>query len=424
MKRFNHLLLKTLTLVLVISTSGWAQFDDLYFDHRTDALPVTSTVQNQPRSNQNTYVDEYAYTEYDDEIYEDYDYSYSNRIRRFHAPARVVNYNSFNSWYDDFYYDPFYPSNGINVFIGSPIVRPWGWNSWNVGMGWNSWNTGWGWNSWNRPWGWNSWNNGWGWNSWNTGWGWNSCPPAWGFNNNFYGNVYYGNNWNNGNNWNGNGWNNNGGWNSGNNNSNAVYGSRRGGSVSSSTEGRNASPRREVISGGNGTGPVQTDANPGSGNSISPNRIGAADRSGIYKGDIQKSDDVSGRNSDAQRSSIYRRPADNNTNASPQRNNEPSRSANTTPSTRQNNQSRRSGNDAGATPNTRSTQPSSTPNRSSRGGGIDTGSSQRSNSGFNSGSSNRSSSGNSSGSSMRSSGSSSSGSSSRGGGGGSRRGGG
>jgi hypothetical protein len=422
----------TLMLMLISYGSAVAQFDDLYFDARKDALPAfaqPAAVVYQNYSNDAEYYDEYDVA-YREDVFDDYDYSYTNRIRRFHAPARVINHYSFNSWYDDFYYDPFFPENNVNVFVGSPFIRPWGWNSWNVGWGWNSWgpgwgwnswNTGWGWNSWNQPWGWNSWNNGLGWNSWNNGLGWNSCPTFWTVNNN-----YYGNGWNN--------WNNNGG------NNNAIYGSRRAGSVSSSTRGRDASPRREIIGGGiSDQGGRTPDA--GAANINNAAARSGADRSRIYRGDISAPNNTITRDNSGQtsspRSSIYKSPqsprsdsgVNRDSNAGSSRNNSnPGVNQGSSGRSEQNKSIKSSrGNSSGQGTSTQRPAPDQ-----SRSSNMNQGSNSRPSGGFDSGSSGRSSSGGSinSGSSRSSSGGSmnsgggSSGRSSSGGGGGSRRGGG
>ncbi len=246
--------------MMIFSLSLNAQFDDLYYDYTKDKTSkVSISTSNSAYEDNNRYVQEEEYGDeyYDNDEYDNYDeYSYSSRIRRFHRPVvQNVYYNSFDNWWANDFYDPFYSNNSVNIFIGNgwnSWNRPWGWNSWNRPWGWNSWNAGWVWNSWDNPYAWNA---GWGWNSWNRPWGWNSWNncPQYGFGNNiYYGNVYYGNGWN------GNNWNNNGnGWNNSNNN-NKVYGSRKGGSLTSSTAGRDASPRR-VVSGGNGDNNVQVE---------------------------------------------------------------------------------------------------------------------------------------------------------------------
>lgn len=417
-------------LISLLPSVVVSQFDDLYFRPGKDVLPAFAERNNSgARSNVAASAgnyDEYDEIVYGNEYYDDYDYSYTNRIRRFHSPARVINYYTFDGWYDDFYYDPFFPGNNVNVFIGSPFIRPWGWNTWNVGWGWNSWGwnswgPGWGWNAWHRPWGWNSWNtwnvgwgwNSWGWNSWGPGWGWNSCPSVWYVNNNFFGN-----NWN--------GWNN---WNNGNQNR-VVNSSRRGGSTSSSTRGISASPRREV----SGGVPGQVDRLP---DSPSPDNSavnsaasrGGADRSRIYRGDIKNpdADVVRDNTTNVTRSSIYRRPetqraepgrsvdrSDSGTNSPDINRNSSRRSTQGVDSNRSNSDSPRP--NINSSPS-RPAQDNSRPAPSRSGGGFDSGSSSPRSSGG--GSMNSGSSRSSSGGSMNSGGGSSRSSS----GGGSRRGG-
>jgi hypothetical protein len=106
-------------------------------------------------------------------------------------------------------------SSSLLVEVGALIAGT-GWNRWNRwnNFGWNRWDN-WGWNSWGNPWGFNSWNR------WGNNWGPGFCPQG-GF-------V-------------GGGWAGNGGW-IGNravatNPKGVVYGSRRGNSTVSSTQGR------------------------------------------------------------------------------------------------------------------------------------------------------------------------------------------
>ena len=102
--------------------SSVAQFDDLYYDYRTDGQMTANTIST---SNDNMYANRYgnyvdeeyndmAYDSqfqddeyYDDDIYDDYDnYTYTNRIRRINRISNVAYYDNFNVWYDDFYYNP------------------------------------------------------------------------------------------------------------------------------------------------------------------------------------------------------------------------------------------------------------------------------------------------------------------------------
>ena len=281
----SHLFSGMLMVVMALSWSvAYGQFDDLYYDYSKDGI-LTSSVSS--KSVDEGYYDESEY--YDGDEYDNYDeYSYSTRINRFHRP--VVNnyyYSNFDNWWYNDYYDPYYsgyygsPNYSVNVFLGSGWGwnRPWGWNSW----GWNNvgWNRPWGWNNY----GWNSWgwNNPWGYNGWNGGWG---CG-----NNIYYGNVYYGNGMNGGG---------MGNWNGGNDFTNKIYGSRKGGSLSSAVKGRNASPRREVISGGSGPD------NPRLTKDKSDSRASGNTSDRAYKGDIKDRSNVDGdRSGRSSRSRIY-----------------------------------------------------------------------------------------------------------------------
>ncbi|MBK8624360.1 MAG: hypothetical protein IPN86_01895 [Saprospiraceae bacterium] len=396
-------------LLMISSYSLKAQFDDLYYDYSKDQTVKATVITSSSAQNNDGYTqdeEEYEEQSYDNQEYDNYDeYSYSTRIRRFHRPVQNVYYSSFDNWWADDYYDPYYSNNGVNIFIGN---------------GWNSWNRPWGYSYWNRPWGWNSWNSGWGWNSWNnpyawnSGWGWNSynnCSPYGYGNNYYYGNVYYGN----GNNWNGNGWNN-----ANDNNNKKVYGSRKGGSLASSTAGRDASPRR-IVSGGNAEN-TQVDKI-GDGSTETSSRSKRTDRS--YRGDIRSStsNTSTGEVKRSERSRIYTNPdrstGDKTISPSTTRRVEPdTRRSEGTRTERSNTRtedrgttrsnSNRSSYDSGSTRRSETRSPSSNydsgSSRSSSSGSYDSG--RSSNSGSSSGSSRSSS----------SSGSSSSGSSRRGGG--------
>jgi len=212
-----------------------AQFDDLYFDRSKDMAIVESRggqMEREKQAARNVTAEEPA-----DESENFDEYSYSSRISRFHNP--VVNpyyFNSFDNWWN-------LPGSG---FMPGSFMT--------VGSGFNN---GFGFSPWNRPW------NNWGcnsWSPWNSPWS-NNWMGFSGYGNNiFLMQNFYGNGWNGGwNHWNHGGWNswNNGGWNGGGWNGgfepvNKIYGSRKTGSTSSSVKGRDASPRRPVISGGNG----------------------------------------------------------------------------------------------------------------------------------------------------------------------------
>ena len=122
-----------------------AQFDDVYYD--PDQVVVETTYDGE------YYDDESAdgITYYDDdeyEYYDDYDYYYSSRIRRFHRPYTGFGfydpcYVSFN-YYDPFYHDAYYyPGSSIYISFGGGdywSYRHWRrWNRWNHYHHWDNW---------------------------------------------------------------------------------------------------------------------------------------------------------------------------------------------------------------------------------------------------------------------------------------------
>lgn len=221
-----------LTFSILSGTALQAQvYDDLYFDpdQDTELYDYSRTADRGYDDYNDDYrlEDEYAYNydadEYD--YYNDYDFYYTSRIRRFHRPVygfgyydpiytdvvyydpflrpglttliyddwayrswtrnRLWNARRFNRWggglYDPFMYDPFYAAAwgpslyrpGFNVSIG--FGNAWGWNNpWNR---WNRWNRG---GLWGPTAGFGGWGGGFG------GFGGFSsayyCPPTWGNN--------------------------------------------------------------------------------------------------------------------------------------------------------------------------------------------------------------------------------------------------
>ena len=157
---------------------GYSTVDDYY----PEGGYTSSNRQQQPYSEQ--YVDENGNNitnNYYGDYYEDSDYFYASRIRRFHR-----NYGAWG-YYDPFYtnmyyynYDPFFW--GTSIYVGAWPYYGWGWNNWgwNSGFGWNyglGWNSGWGWyGGFGMPacyggWGggyWNGYNNGY-WHGFNNG---------------------------------------------------------------------------------------------------------------------------------------------------------------------------------------------------------------------------------------------------------------
>lgn len=175
--------------------------DDLYYDPATDSKPVQTYEENYDEpSNVTRRYDGDDQNYYDED---DYAYEYSSRIRRFHRPARAIDY------YDPFfvdlwYYDPFFLPGASIYTYGFNDYWTWRrWQRWQRWNAWNSWSFGWGWNNW----GWNNWGwGGYGWNAWNNPFVWNNYyyDPYWTWNgcNPYYGNVWVNNNYyyNNGNN--------------------------------------------------------------------------------------------------------------------------------------------------------------------------------------------------------------------------------
>lgn len=194
MKEKNIISLWVLVTLIsfAFATNATAQ-DDLYYDPSTDANTTAPTYSND-------YTEENNVTRrYDDDAYyedDDYAYEYSSRIRRFHRPARVVDYYD-PFFVDMYYYDPFY-SPGASIYVYN-YNDYWSYRRWRRMNRWNSWNA-------------YNYGYGFGWNS----WGWNSCYSGyspyynpWVANNYYYDpywthngyNPYYGNYGNYGNNW-------------------------------------------------------------------------------------------------------------------------------------------------------------------------------------------------------------------------------
>jgi hypothetical protein len=274
-RNFSRFIIAILVLYSGIAS---AQFDDLYYDYKKDKTIITA--KNTSTSSTN-YSDENDYeyeSTYDADEYDNYDeYTYATRINRFHRPVvQNIYYNNFDSWWSNSYFDPYWNTgwnswnNGwnnysVNVFIGSPWRRYNAWNYYNP-YSWNSWNVGWG--GYN-PWGWNSWN---------------SCGSNLWSNYGYYGSGYYGGGYY-GNNWAGNYYNR-----VGNNNENTYknFGSRKGGSISSSVAGRDASPRRSAVTGGNDRNTHITKEIQREDDGQTTNRTSGR----IYKGDIKGNTDT------------------------------------------------------------------------------------------------------------------------------------
>lgn len=202
--------------------------DDVYFDPNNNSGSSRSSSSNYEQqfdgaSSNTTNTDAFRYDDgsasnrsYKNDgyttDYDDYDYYYTSRLRRYYAPTWGRSF--WDPWYTDLY---FYTGNygywGSNIYVSvlpswtwwQPHTRvvvydTWGWNSW----GCNSWYSPWyGYGFSNRysPWygGGYGWNYGYGWNSYYNGsnyWAWNNGYNQ-GYWNGYYDGMGYGNYYNN-----------------------------------------------------------------------------------------------------------------------------------------------------------------------------------------------------------------------------------
>jgi hypothetical protein len=216
-------------IFLLFSGNMQAQFDDVYYSAKQDQAFVAS-FRNAPSVSDRT-EERYAGPEENENLDE---YSYSSRINRFHRNNRSgCNYHNFDTWWGG--YDAYSPYYGYGHSFGTGM---WG----HAGFGYSPFSS-WAYSPWNSF-GWNSWNPGWGFHSLNN-WGYTpysmyNWPYYGGYGNNYFINNYYGF----GSPWVNHGWN-------GGEPSDRRFESRKGGSVSSSVKGRDASPRRVLVSGDN-----------------------------------------------------------------------------------------------------------------------------------------------------------------------------
>ena len=218
------------------STSSPNNFDDR--SGSSNSSNNTDGYENTRATNNNSY-------------YNDNDFSYTSRLRRYYTPSFGVNF--WDPWYTDaFFYtrDPWMWGNSIYVNAipswnwwrprNVIVYDPWGsWNGFNNG---NAWNSPWYGNGWNNC-GWNSWGNGFG-NGWNNFQGGNFYGGGggnyWGYNNGFWNgnNNGFNNGFNNGNN--------NGAWNNGGGSGGRNYGMSgpRFQSSGTNNSGSNSLPRK------------------------------------------------------------------------------------------------------------------------------------------------------------------------------------
>lgn len=184
------------TVLLLLSTSLIAQFDDVYYDPDRQSEKSTRSLPKENYSDdQNTSTDSKSYNNqeygYDDEYSEDYDYYYTSRIKRFHQGR--TNFDYYDPYFVDVYhYDPF------SAFL-------WGTDIYAIN---NSYSDYWRWRRWNRH---NRWNAYTYWNHWDWCYGMSPYTMSYryyyqpydpwcyygGYNSYGFNNYYYGNNYNN-----------------------------------------------------------------------------------------------------------------------------------------------------------------------------------------------------------------------------------
>lgn len=148
-----------------------AEYDDVYYSPSTDAVEVVASRTDDPTLNRQDEDGNYVYNadrfrrpvdSYYDEYYQDDDFYFSRRMRRFDQRGSA-------SWR---YYDPFF-MNDLYFVMGTPT-----WNRWNS-MGWYNWN----YPRFGATWGWNT--------PMNAGFGFGYGDPFWGNNWNRWNNFNY-----------------------------------------------------------------------------------------------------------------------------------------------------------------------------------------------------------------------------------------
>ena len=115
MKKYSLSLL-TLLVAMAMPFTGWSQYDDLYYnpDKQTKNTNFYNPDQRSDYGNYDNYDDDSEWDESEYEYFDEYDYNYSSRIRRFHRPMRGFDY------YSDFYTDIYF-------------YDPWAWNTFGPG---------------------------------------------------------------------------------------------------------------------------------------------------------------------------------------------------------------------------------------------------------------------------------------------------
>ena len=240
-----------LALFLALISQGiQAQFDDIYYDpDRNEPAKEIKKDRQEDTYSRDEYndvpVDEHEYS-YDDDYtdWENSDYYYASRIKRFHRPFVGFDYYHGcyidNYFYDPFDFNPFYYDR--DIYVSSYGYRDYyQWRSWQF-RPWHSYSY---WNQWDSYWGWSS-PFSYRYNYWG-----NNCYNGY-YNNNYWSNNYYGG----GNNH----WNNNDNNNNNNHPNGSYFGSRRFGLTNSSNRGpvRVVSPSPRVFTEAPGTSVTPT----------------------------------------------------------------------------------------------------------------------------------------------------------------------
>ena len=123
-------------LLLVFGGASYAQTDDLYYDPDMDATSTVAYTEEYPDDN-------YGYDDEAYDYYDDYDYYYTQRIRRFYHPT--AGFGFYSPYFVDYnFYDPYYNNyrSGINLnlYFGSRYYRPSlmsAWNPFGYRYGWS-----------------------------------------------------------------------------------------------------------------------------------------------------------------------------------------------------------------------------------------------------------------------------------------------
>jgi len=249
----------------LISQGIQAQFDDIYYD--PDRNVSSKEIKKETREDlyKDSYEDENDVSSqrddysYDDEYseWEDQDYYYSSRIKRFHRPYRGFDY--YNGCYvDNYYYDPFDFNPwyyDMNIYVSNYGYRDYHhWRRWQMSpiyghSYWNQWDWYAGWSSYPLTFSYSYWPN--------------HCYSGyynnhWAYNNYYY-NPYYGGGYNHWNNYNNNG-------NYDNHPNGTYFGSRKHGLTNSSNRGPvrvlGTSPKEFTEASGTSTTPGRESGSP------------------------------------------------------------------------------------------------------------------------------------------------------------------